>query len=129
MDSAILNQKVNKKLTGNAHSEFHSCKWNPKTHTILQFNKHFNKILQALLNKVRPDHPFTDIKFVWIKAMPAHFKTLRSKFNNGNLDDHWTDATNVYQLYLATITEMGNEEGINLPKRNNNLLLLSKPHL
>ena len=108
IDSAIRNQKLNKKLTGNARSEFYSCKWNPKTQTVLQFNQHFNELLQALLNEV-PDHSFTDIKFVWIKAMPAHFKTLRSKFNNGNLDDRWTDAINVYQLYLATITEMGNE--------------------
>ena len=35
IDAAIKNQSLNKKLTGNARSDFYSCHWNPKTQNVL----------------------------------------------------------------------------------------------
>ena len=95
--------------------------------TLMDFKTKINDNLSLVLES-DTNFAFERVLHTWIRALPSDFLDLQMKLNKSNLDDKWTNASTVAQLFILTINEMRNcniEYNTKLTKQPSGLKLLT----
>ena len=106
-------EHATKKLGGNKSNEtrnisdFYRAVWSPSDEDLDDFNARFNTLYNSVL-ETNPNFNFDSVKDTWIRAMPAEFTDLKTKYQKSNLDSDWENADNIASLYIQTHAEMTN---------------------
>ena len=107
IDTSLSTLRGNKSLATQQLSDFYQIKWTPPKVSLLDFNTSFNDKL-SLVFESDPSFAFEQVLHTWIRALPTDFSDLQMKLNKSNLDQKWTRATTIAQLFILTIEEMRN---------------------